>query len=68
MQICSGWHTLDDLKYRVFWHNGGTYGFSTFAAFEPQSKICIVLAANSTGDNAALDKMAVDLLILLMGK
>lgn len=68
MQICYGWHTLDDLKYRVFWHNGGTYGFSTFAAFEPQSKICIVLAANSTGDNAALDKMAVDLLILLMGK
>ncbi|MCY7309573.1 MAG: beta-lactamase family protein [Chitinophagaceae bacterium] len=68
MQICYGWHTLEDLKHRVFWHNGGTYGFSTFAAFEPNTKTSIVLAANATGDNAALDKLAVDLLILLMGK
>jgi CubicO group peptidase (beta-lactamase class C family) len=68
MQICYGWHTFEDLKHRVFWHNGGTYGFSTFAAFEPHSKTSIVLAANATGDNAVLDKLAVDLLILLMGK
>jgi len=68
MQICYGWHTLENLKHRVFWHNGGTYGFSTFAAFEPQTKTSIVLAANSTGDNTALDKLAVDLLILLTGK
>ena len=68
MQICYGWHTLEDLKHRVFWHNGGTYGFSTFAAFEPNTKTSIVLAANATGDNATLDKLAVDLLILLMGK
>jgi CubicO group peptidase (beta-lactamase class C family) len=68
MQICYGWHTLEDLKHRVFWHNGGTYGFSTFAAFEPISKTSIILAANSFSVNAALDKLAVDLLILLMGK
>jgi CubicO group peptidase (beta-lactamase class C family) len=68
MQICYGWHTFEDLKHRVFWHNGGTYGFSTFAAFEPHSRISIVLAVNATGDNAALDKLAVDLLIVLMGK
>lgn len=68
MQICYGWHTLEDLKHRVFWHNGGTYGFSTFAAFEPHTKTSVVLAANATGDNAAVDKLAVDLLILLMGK
>ena len=68
MQICYGWHTLEDLKHRVFWHNGGTYGFSTFAAFEPNTKTSVVLAANATGDSAHLDKLAVDLLILLMGK
>jgi D-alanyl-D-alanine-carboxypeptidase/D-alanyl-D-alanine-endopeptidase len=68
IQICYGWHTLEDLKHRVFWHNGGTYGFSTFAAFEPNTKTSIVLAANATGDNAPLDKLAVDLLTLLMGK
>jgi CubicO group peptidase (beta-lactamase class C family) len=67
MQIGYAWHTLEDLKHRVFWHNGGTYGFSTFAAFEPISKTSIILASNSMGVNAALDKLAVDLLILLMG-
>jgi|CXWL01.1.fsa_nt_gi CubicO group peptidase (beta-lactamase class C family) len=68
MQICYGWHTFEDLKHRVFWHNGGTYGFSTFAAFEPRTKMSVILASNSTGINSALDKLAVDLLILLMGK
>ena len=68
MQICYGWHTLENLKHRVFWHNGGTYGFSTFAAFEPHTKTSVILAANATGDNAVLDKLAIDLLILLMGK
>lgn len=68
MQICYAWHTLENLKHRVFWHNGGTYGFSTFAAFEPSSKTSLVLAANTTGDNVPLEKLAVDLLILLVGK
>lgn len=68
MQICYGWHTLEDMKHRVYWHNGGTYGFSTFAAFEPHTKTSIVLAANSMGVNKPLEKLAVDLLILLMGK
>ncbi|MEN9549343.1 MAG: hypothetical protein RIR12_1934 [Bacteroidota bacterium] len=68
MQICYGWHTLEDLKHRVFWHNGGTYGFSTFAAFEPNSKTSLVVAANAAGDNAALDRLAIDILILLMGR
>jgi CubicO group peptidase (beta-lactamase class C family) len=68
MQVCYGWHTLEDLKHRAFWHNGGTYGFSTYAAFEPVSKTSIILAANCFSVNAALDKLAVDLLILLTGE
>ncbi len=68
MQIGYGWHVLENLKHRVVWHNGGTYGFSTYAAFEPVTKCSIVLASNASGVNAALDKLAVDLLILLMGK
>jgi len=68
MQIGYGWHTLENLKHRITWHNGGTYGFSTFAAFETLTRNSIVLAANSSGVNAALDKLAIDLCILLMGK
>lgn len=68
VKIGYGWHTYEELKHRVFWHNGGTYGFSTFAAFEPQTKTGIILAANSSGVNNSLDKLGNDLLILLMGK
>jgi CubicO group peptidase (beta-lactamase class C family) len=68
MQIGYAWHTFENLKHRVFWHNGGTYGFSTFAAFEPTTKTSIVLTANSFNVNAPLDKLATDLLILLTGK
>lgn len=68
MQVCYAWHTFENLKHRVFWHNGGTYGFSTFAAFEPTTKTSIVLASNSFNLNGPLDKLATDLLILLMGK
>lgn len=68
MQLGYGWHTLENLKHRLTWHNGGTYGFSTFAAFEPVTRNSIVLVSNSSGVNATLDKLAVDLCILLMGK
>lgn len=68
MQICYGWHTFEDLKHRVFWHDGGTFGFSTIAAFEPVTRTSIVLTSNSMGVNTELEKLATDLMILLMGK
>lgn len=67
MQVAYGWHTMPELKHELIWHNGGTYGFSTFGAFEPISKNSIILVSNSSGVNAALDKLAIDLMILLMG-
>lgn len=34
IRIGRGWHTLErEGKPTIYWHNGGTYGFSTFAAF-----------------------------------
>jgi hypothetical protein len=66
MKIGYGWHTFEDLKHRVTWHNGGTFGFSTFAAFETTSRNSIVLVSNAFGVNTRLDRLAKDLLILLM--
>jgi CubicO group peptidase (beta-lactamase class C family) len=61
-----GWHTLNDLSARVYWHNGGTYGFSTFAAFEPEKKICLVVAANAFQVNARVDKFSRELMKWLL--
>ncbi len=67
MEVSYGWHLLPELKHKLIWHNGGTYGFSTFGAFEPVTKNSIIIFSNASGVNAALDKLAIDLMILLMG-
>ena len=38
-----------------YWHNGGTFGFSTFAAYSPTKKIAVVIAINEFNRNEACD-------------
>jgi D-alanyl-D-alanine-carboxypeptidase/D-alanyl-D-alanine-endopeptidase len=44
MKIGLGWH----LRNKIVWHNGGTGGFRTFAGYEPEKKMAIVILTNST--------------------
>jgi CubicO group peptidase (beta-lactamase class C family) len=62
LHIGYGWHILNDAGRALYWHNGGTYGFSTFVAFEPQSRTALVLAANGFNNNSFADKMAIELM------
>lgn len=68
VNICYGWHTMERTVHRAYWHNGGTYGFSTFAAFEPEHKLAFFAASNSFNVNAALDRLSGQLITLLVGK
>jgi len=43
MKIGLGWHIRD----KIIWHNGGTGGFRTFAGFEPEKKMAVVVLTNS---------------------
>jgi D-alanyl-D-alanine-carboxypeptidase/D-alanyl-D-alanine-endopeptidase len=51
MKIGLGWHILTRDGLNVVWHNGGTGGYRTFAGFDPQRKIGVVVLTNSTSDN-----------------
>jgi hypothetical protein len=33
------------------WHNGGTYGFRSFAGFNPATKTGVVVLCNTFADN-----------------
>lgn len=33
----------------LFWHNGGTFGFSSFCGFVPEKKFSMVILSNSSG-------------------
>jgi CubicO group peptidase (beta-lactamase class C family) len=51
-----GWHILSVKdKSPVYWHNGGTYGFSTFAAFTKEPGISVVVVTNRFNSNSATD-------------
>ncbi len=58
-----GWHTFQEVnKPGIYWHNGGTYGFSTIAAFEKTSGKAVVVVVNKYNTNAASDGLGIGLL------
>jgi CubicO group peptidase (beta-lactamase class C family) len=48
MRIGLGWHILQRSGLQIVWHNGGTGGYRSFAGFDPQRQIGVVVLANST--------------------
>lgn len=59
-----GWHVRD--LGRVVWHNGGTGGFHSYAAFDPVSRCGVVLLANTA--DAPIDWLGYLLLRKLSGE
>lgn len=41
------WHINIENFQEIFWHNGGTFGSSSFLAFTPNKKIAVVVLANA---------------------
>jgi D-alanyl-D-alanine-carboxypeptidase/D-alanyl-D-alanine-endopeptidase len=51
IRIGLGWMTLERKRRpRVVWHNGGTWGFRSFAGFVPETGVGVVALANSSRD------------------
>ena len=65
--ISKAWHTIEkDGATLLYWHNGGTYGFSTFAAFNPTTKNGIVIVINAFNKNDVADKSGIDIMTNLL--
>ena len=47
MEFGMGWHIRPAFGARYVWHNGGTGGYHSFAAFDPKAKRGVVVLANS---------------------
>jgi D-alanyl-D-alanine-carboxypeptidase/D-alanyl-D-alanine-endopeptidase len=48
MRIGLGWHILQRPSMRIIWHNGGTGGYRSFAGFDPERRVGVVVLSNST--------------------
>ncbi len=63
LQIAKGWHILSlSNKTSLYWHNGGTYGFSTFCAFHRESGKGIFIAVNAVNKNNIVDGLGVEIM------
>lgn len=46
--VALGWHIITTKQgNEMIWHNGGTYGFSSFCAFIKEKKLAVVVLGNS---------------------
>ena len=51
IQIAMAWHIFTRFGTDIVWHNGGTYGFRSFAGFNPATKTGVVVLCNTFADN-----------------
>ncbi|MBL7702265.1 MAG: beta-lactamase family protein [Ferruginibacter sp.] len=67
--IGKGWHIFNDNNQPLFyWHNGGTYGFSTFCAFTKDKSKAVVVVVNQFNKNAIVDGLGVKIIKKLISE
>ena len=67
MHVALNWLKVDATG--VFWHNGATGGYSSFAMFDPQADFAIVVLSNtSSSDRPFADELGADIMQRLAGK
>ncbi len=67
LNIAKCWHifTLPN-STPIIWHNGGTYGFSTFIAFNQTNNQAVFVAINHFNKNAISDRLGIEILTKIL--
>lgn len=65
--VAKGWHILImPNQSSLFWHNGGTFGFSTFCAFHKESGKALFLSVNAFNKNNIGDAFGIEIMTKLL--
>lgn len=63
VNICRAWHTIEEgNKPVIYWHNGGTYGFSTFGAFIKEKDKAVIIVINQFNKNNICDEFGISII------
>ena len=66
IKIAKGWHVLKETgNADITWHNGGTYGFSTFCAFNKTNGTAVFVAINAFNMNAISDGLGIEIMKMM---
>ena len=60
LEIAMAWHIFHKFGTDVVWHNGGTFGYRTFAGFHPATKTGVVVLSNTFFDCDSIGFHALD--------
>ncbi len=64
-----GWHILSEKELPpVYWHNGGTYGFSTFCAFTKDKRKGVIVVVNQFNKNTSSDGLGIKIIKRLLSE
>jgi len=67
INIGRAWHTYERKnKPTIYWHNGGTYGFSTFCGFVKGTNKMVFIAINEFNKNSISDGLGIAILSKLI--
>ncbi len=67
IKVGRGWHMLEQKdKPVIYWHNGGTYGFSTFCAFLKGENKAVLVVINQFNKNAISDGLGISIMKKLL--
>lgn len=67
--VARGWHIYNENEQPLFyWHNGGTYGFSTFCAFTKDKSRAVIIAINQFSKNALADGLGMKIIRRLVSE
>ena len=50
LDIAMAWHVFHKFGTDIYWHNGGTAGYRSFAGFDPAKKTGVVVLCNTSFD------------------
>jgi CubicO group peptidase (beta-lactamase class C family) len=69
LKVAKAWHVLEvNGQPPIVWHNGGTYGFSTFCGFDKINNKAVFVAINAFSKNSMADNAGVSILKELKDK
>jgi serine-type D-Ala-D-Ala carboxypeptidase/endopeptidase len=60
VEIGMAWHLVTKLDTRIWWHNGGTFGYRSFVGFNTSKKEGVVVLCNTFVDNDDLGNHILD--------
>ncbi len=67
MKVCRGWHTIEKKdKPTIYWHNGGTYGFSTQCMFTKGNNKAVFVVVNQFDRNKVSEELAMKVMEAMM--